>query len=109
MSEEETTQELPEVDELIEQAQTELEEKEGVQIVDRPYYRDRVAFVFIQDFTDGKRTYGYVIPRVNGASWAYLPAGEQFMKTEEEITKRLAKDARAVLQQEWEEEVHGIK
>jgi hypothetical protein len=108
MSEEET-QELPEIDELNVQALEELEEKEGVQVVIHTNYRDRFAYVFIQDFTDGKRSYGYVIPRVNGASWVYLPSGDTYMKSEEEITKRLAKDARAVLQQEYDEEVHGTK
>ena len=86
-----------------------LEAKEGVRVVQNSHYRDTVAYVFIQDFTDGKRTYGYLIPRENGSSMAYIPQGDIFMKTEAELIKKVAKLARQEMQKEFEEILHGTK
>ena len=92
-----------------EAALKELEGKEGVRVVGNAQYRDTIAYVFIQDFKDGKRTYGYLIPRENGSSLMYIPQGDVYMKTEAELIKKVANLAEREMQKEFEEELHGIK
>lgn len=72
-------------------ALADLETKEGCRIMLHVRKGDKIAYVFSQDFTDGKRSYGYVLPRDNGASWVYLASTEYFMKSETEIEKILRK------------------
>ena len=93
----------------IEEEFKKLEAKENVRVVENTHYRDNVAYVFIQDFKDGKRCYGYLIPRENGSSMAYIPQGDIYMKTESELVKMVAKLAKREMQKEWEESLHGIK
>ena len=80
-----------------------LKAKGNVIVMQKTSYHDTVAYVFIQDFKDGKRTYGYLIPRKNGSSMVYLPQGDVYMKEEAVLVKMVAKLAKQEMQKEFDE------